>query len=410
MKILVLNSGSSSLKFQLIETSPEQISSNNDRLIARGSVERIGSGEAMVSFDALDRGKTKKACLIPDHKQALEAAFQALQGDHGVINDPKEIEAIGHRVVHGGEYFTAPAALITGQVLTLIEHCIDLAPLHNPPNLKGIYASRQLAPHAQNVAVFDTAFHQTLPQKAFLYGIPYVHYSRDKIRRYGFHGISHRYVSYRFGQLHNSTREAYKLITCHLGNGCSMAAIEHGRSVDTSMGFTPLEGLIMGTRSGSIDPGAVLYLIGRADMSKHEVEVLLNRSSGLYGLSGSSNDMRDLLTDAAGGDERARLAIDVFCYQIKRYIGSYYAAMNGADAIIFTGGIGENSPVVRGLSCEALDALGIKIDTGKNKAAVGTDADISSDDAKTRAWVIPTNEELLIARDTFRTILGIPHH
>lgn len=410
MKILVLNSGSSSLKFQLIETSPEQISANSDRLIARGSVERIGSGEAILTYEVPGVTRSKTSEPVADHTKALESAFKLLQGENGVIHDASEVEAIGHRVVHGGEYFTQPAALITGQVLTLIEHCIDLAPLHNPANLKGIYASRRLAPKAPDVAVFDTAFHQTLPSKAFLYGIPYSYYSRDKIRRYGFHGISHRYVSYRFGTLHNSNRDAFKLITCHLGNGCSVCAIDHGRSVDTSMGFTPLEGLVMGTRSGSIDPGAVLYLIGRSDMSKHEVEVLLNRNSGLYGLSGTSNDMRDLLTDAGTGDPRAKMAIEVFCYQVKRYISMYYGVLNGADAIIFTGGIGENAPAVRWMCCEALQSIGIDVDPDKNRETVSKEADISAGDAKTRVWVVPTNEELLIARDTLRTVLHIEHH
>jgi acetate kinase len=294
-------------------------------------------------------------------------------------------------------------------VVKEIEDSIDLAPLHNPHNLKGYYASRALFPSARHVAVFDTAFHQTLAPHAFLYGLPYVLYSRYRIRRYGFHGTSHRYVSYRFAQIHGRTRRDYKMITCHLGNGCSMCAIDHGRSVDTSMGFTPLEGLLMGTRSGDLDPAALLHIMSHEDLTIREASSLLNKHSGLYGVSGVSNDMRALLAEAARGHERARLAVDMFCYRVKKYLGAYCAVLNGADAVIFTGGIGENAPAIRAQSCEGLEALGIAVDAQANEAAVGTEKDIAASGARTRVWVIPTNEELLIARDTLRTILGIPH-
>ena len=329
-------------------------------MIAKGSVERIGSSEAVVRYTAPGKGSDNFAKPITDHKQAIETAFQCLTGEHGVISSPKEIEAVGHRMVHGGEAFTHPA-LIDDEVVSRIEACFDLAPLHNPHNLKGYFASKQHLPDASHVAVFDTSFHHTMPPKAFLYGIPYAHYKQDKVRRYGFHGVSHRYVSYRFAQLHGTTRDKFKLITCHLGNGCSVAAIDHGRSIDTSMGFTPLEGLLMGTRSGSLDPGVVFYLVGKSDMKLHDVEVMLNRHSGLLGLSGVSNDMRDLIEEAEKGNVRAQLALDVFCYQARRYFGAYLAALNGADAIIFMGGIGENAAFVRNRICENLDQLGDQV-------------------------------------------------
>ncbi|HET8546422.1 MAG TPA: acetate kinase [Bryobacteraceae bacterium] len=409
MRILVLNSGSSSVKFQLIETSPEQIASSSDRMVARGSIERIGSSEALVKYTSCCNGSENFAKPIADHKQAIETAFQSLTGEHGVIGSADEVEAVGHRMVHGGEHFTVPA-VIDEEVVRRIELCFDLAPLHNPHNLKGYFAAKQHLPNASHVAVFDTSFHHTLPPKAFLYGIPYSHYKKDKVRRYGFHGVSHRYVSYRFAQLHGTTRDHYKLITCHLGNGCSMCAIDHGRSVDTSMGFTPLEGLVMGTRSGSLDPGVLFYLVGKSDMSIADVEVMLNRHSGLYGLSGVSNDMRDLLEEADRGNVRAQLAVDVFCYRVKKYFGAYLAALNGADAIIFTGGIGENAAMIRSRVCDQLDGLGVSIDWHKNEGIIdGREGEISTDESRIKVWVIPTNEELVIARDTLRCIFGIPY-
>lgn len=433
MKILVLNCGSSSLKFQLIETTAQLITSNQDRLLSHGSIEKIGSGDSIVAFSAHGETPAKSSRPILTHKDAIQTAFECMGAAPGLVSDLKEIEGVGHRIVHGGEYFKQ-SVVIDDDVVRRIESLIELAPLHNPHNLKGYYASKALLPHAAQVAVFDTAFHQTLPPKAYLYGLPYLYYTRDKIRRYGFHGTSHRYVSYRFAQIHNTTRDAYKLITCHLGNGCSVCAIDRGKSVDTSMGFTPLEGLLMGTRPGDLDAGAVLYLVGRAEMGLHEVDVVLNKNSGMYGISGVSNDMRELEVEAAKGNSRAQMAIDVFCYRVVKYIGAYFAAMNGADALIFAGGIGENAPAIRGQICASLGALGIRLDAKKNDAAVGKEMDISAEatttsgvstnDAAavpasaqessnsatpTRVWVIPTNEELLIARDTLRCILKIPH-
>jgi acetate kinase len=409
MKILVLNCGSSSVKFQLIETTPELIAANQDRLLAHGTVEKIGTDEAIVSCEVTGRAGVKFSREILEHKAAIEAAVGCLTDPSGaVIRHPQEIEGIGHRVVHGGERFTQSALLDEG-VVKQLEDLIDLAPLHNPHNLKGYYASRALFPHARHVAVFDTAFHQTLAPHAFLYGLPYVLYERYRIRRYGFHGTSHRYVSYRFAQLHGRTRQDYKLITCHLGNGCSMCAIDHGKSVDTSMGFTPLEGLLMGTRSGDLDPAALLHVMSHEDLEIREASSLLNKHSGLYGVSGVSNDMRTLLAEAAQGHERARLAINMFCYRAKKYLGAYFAAMNGADAVIFTGGIGENAPAVRAQICDGLSAFGIVLDPARNAAALGAEQDLSAAGATTQVWVIPTNEELLIARDTLRALLGIPH-
>ena len=298
--------------------------------------------------------------------------------------------------------------LIDEEVLQHVREAIELAPLHNPHNLKGYFAARDMLPQARHAAVFDTSFHQTLPRHAFLYGLPHAVYDRHRVRRYGFHGTSHRYVSYRYARMFGKTRQEYKLITCHLGNGCSVCAIDHGRSVDTSMGFTPLEGLLMGTRAGDIDPAAVLHVMAKEELTIHEVSSLLNKHSGLYGLSGISNDMRTLVEQSEKGNDRARMAIDVFCYRAKKYIGAYLATLNGADAVLFTGGIGENAPSVRAQICDRLDALGIVLDPAKNEAARGQACRISGDDSACQVWVIPTNEELLIARDTLRCILGLP--
>jgi acetate kinase len=409
MKILVLNSGSSSLKFQLIETSPEQIENNADRLLAGGSVEKIGTSEAIVTYRVPGRPDSKFIAEILEHQQAVQTALQTMTGaESRVIGSVEEIEGVGHRVVHGGEHFAA-STLIDDEAVRLIEGAIELAPLHNPANLKGYYAARLALPESKHAAVFDTAFHQTLTPRAYLYGLPYILYKRHGIRRYGFHGTSHRYVRYRFAQLHGTAGKQAKLITCHLGNGCSVCAIDGGKSVDTSMGFTPLEGLIMGTRAGDVDTAAVLHVMAKEDLKLYEISSLLNKHSGLYGLSGISNDMRTLLEERERGSERAAETIDVFCYRVKKYFGAYLAALNGADAIVFTGGIGENAPAIRAQICENLDALGIKIDPASNEAAVGKEQRISPEGAATEVWVIPTNEELLIARDTLRCILGIPH-
>ena len=385
MKVLVLNSGSSTVKYQLFETSLELMDANQDRMLTRGIVDRIGEA-------------------VPDHARAVEIALDQLADPRrGVVRKLEEIEAVGHRIVHGGEYFSEPVR-IDESVVARIRECIALAPLHNPHNLSTYESCRRRMPGAAHVAVFDTAFHQTLPPAAYTYGLPFEVCARYKLRRYGFHGTSHRYVALRFAQIHRRPPEDFKLITCHLGNGCSMCAIHRGRSVDTSMGLTPLEGLLMGTRAGDTDPGAALHLMKWERLSVEQMDSLLNHSSGLYGISGVSNDMRTLLESARGGNGRARLAIDVFCYRIRKYIGAYYAALDGADAVVFTAGIGENAPAIRAAACESLEALGIRIDPARNEAALGVEADISVDDAATRVWVIPTNEELLIGRDTVRCI------
>lgn len=407
MKILVLNSGSSSIKFQLIETDAEMIASNSDRVMARGMVERIGTDEATLRLE-IPSGRSKASTgEILDHQTALTKLLNALV-ESSAISDASQVQAVGHRVVHGGERFSH-SVVMDDEVAKAIQECSELAPLHNPHNLRGYYVARKVMPQVPQVAVFDTAFHQTIPPRAYLYGIPYTYYRRYKIRRYGFHGTSHRYVAYRFRQIFGKGREDVNLITCHLGNGCSITAIERGKSIDTSMGFTPLEGLVMGTRSGDLDPAIILYLMSKDELTLHDVSTLLNKFSGLYGLSGESNDMRELLTAISRGDEQAKLALDVYCYRIRHYIGAYCATLGHVDGLIFTGGVGENASLVREQSCERLAELGFQIDPAKNREVVAKEAEISTQSSRSRVWVIPTNEELLIARDTFRAVRGIPH-
>ncbi len=407
MKILVLNSGSSSIKFQLIDTDADMIAANTDRVIAKGIVERIGTDEASMRLEAPPTRCKGYTGEILDHQTALLKVLSGL-ADCGVISDPSQIQAVGHRVVHGGEHF-ASSMIIDDEVAHAIQQCCELAPLHNPHNLRGYYVARKVMPQVPQVAVFDTAFHQTIPPRAYLYGIPYTYYRRYKIRRYGFHGTSHRYVAFRFRQIYGKGREDSNLITCHLGNGCSITAIERGKSVDTSMGFTPLEGLVMGTRSGDLDPAIILYLMSKDELTLHDVSTLLNKFSGLYGLSGESNDMRELLAAVAKGDEQAKLALDVYCYRIRRYIGAYTAVLGHVDGLIFTGGVGENAALVREKSCERLSELGYQIDPARNREAAGKEAEISPPTSHVKIWVIPTNEELLIARDTFRAVRGLPY-
>jgi acetate kinase len=408
MHILVLNVGSSSIKFQLIDTDGPAIAAAKDRRLARGQIERIG-GEAVVTLAANDDHSTKTTAAIRDHAAAVEHIITWLtsQASGVPISSVAEIEAVGHRVVHGGERFSH-SMRIDDDVWRELEELIELAPLHNPHNLRGITAARAvLGPGVPQVAVFDTAFHHTLPETAFVYGIPYQLYRRYRVRRYGFHGTSHRYIAYRYRQLTQKSREETKIITLHLGNGASACAIVGGRSIDTSMGFTPLEGLVMGTRSGDLDPAILDFISAKEGLSLREVDSLLNKQSGLLGVSGLTADMRELLAEEAEhGDRRARLAIDLFCYRVKKYIGSYLAAMNGADAIVFAGGIGENSPDVRARICQDLDWLGIDVDETRNRANVGTEGRIDRDGSRVNLWAIPTDEELLIARDTWRVVSG----
>ncbi len=411
MNVLVLNCGSSSVKFQLIATDLEQIAGNSDRRLARGVIERIG-GEAIITLHAEGREAQRSTAPLRDTRAAVELIIRWACSENAGIDTVKsvaDVHAIGHRVVHGGEHFTH-SVLITDEVLRGIEDCIDLAPLHNPANIKGIAAAREVfgigLPQA---AVFDTAFHQTLPDRAYLYALPYQLYRRHRIRRYGFHGTSHRYVAYRYRQLLNIAREETNVITLHLGNGCSAAAIRAGDSIDTSMGLTPLEGLVMGTRSGDLDPAIIDFVSAKEGLSAQEVETLLNKQSGLIGISGLTNDMRELLAEAHEHDDRrARLAVEIFCYRARKYIGAYLAAMNGADAIVFTGGIGENSAEVRALICDGLQWMGLELDEERNSARTnGGEGVISRDGSKLAAYVIPTDEELLIARDTVRCVRGV---
>ena len=412
MNVLVLNCGSSSVKFQLIATDLEQIAADTDRRLARGNIERLG-GEAIVTLEATGREPERSTATLRDTRAAVEFIIRwACAAETGLaeIGSVADIHAVGHRVVHGGERFTH-SVLITDDVLRGIEDCIELAPLHNPTNIKGILAARDVfGSGLPAVAVFDTAFHQTLPEHAYLYALPYQLYRRHRIRRYGFHGTSHRYVAYRYRQLRGIARENTNVITLHLGNGCSIAAIRAGDSVDTSMGFTPLEGLVMGTRSGDLDPAIVDFVAAKEGLTSQQVETLLNKQSGLLGISGLTNDMRELLAEAKeNNDRRARLAIEIFCYRARKYIGAFLAAVGGADAIVFTGGIGENSSEIRAKICGELEWLGVKLDGERNALHHdGREGLISADDSELAVYVVPTDEELLIARDTVRVVRGAP--
>jgi len=410
MNVLVLNAGSSSLKFQLIRTGPAQMGAEHEVKLARGVIDRIG-GAALLSLQ-FDGGSHYRATApVPDHAAALEQVLRWLTTPPDgvpVIASLADIDAVGHRVVHGGEHFRR-SMLISEEVRRQIEDMIELAPLHNPHNLSAIQAARTaLGEGVPQVAVFDTAFHHTLPDHAYLYAIPYSLYRRHGVRRYGFHGTSHRYVAHRYWRLTGASREHSRLITLHLGNGCSACAISGGASIDTSMGFTPLEGLVMGTRSGDIDPAIVEFIAHKEGLRLAEVDGLLNKQSGLLGISGLTNDMRDLLAEATEHDDRrASLAIRIFAYRARKYIGAYLAAMGGADAIVFTGGIGENSPRVRAMICDGLQWMGLVLDANSNESlAGGLEGRISTAESRLGAWVIPTDEELLIARDTARIVSG----
>ena len=401
MNILVLNCGSSSVKYQLIEVEAQ-------RTLARGSIDRIGMDGAMLTNIRHDGDEIKITGEIVDHISAIEYILAVLLSrNHGVINEKSDIQAIGHRVVHGGETFTS-SVLITDDVIKGIRNNFEIAPLHNPHNLRGINACQVSLPGTPQVAVFDTAFHQQMPRRAFLYGIPYSLYTQYKIRRYGFHGMSHRYVSERAATLLKKDIASLKLITCHLGNGCSMAAVDGGVSIDTTMGFTPLEGLLMGTRSGDIDSSVILYIIAKEGINIAEANTLLNKHSGLQGVSGVSSDMREILKEVANNDRKAQFAFELFCYRIRKYIGAYAAAMGGVDGIIFTGGIGENSPEVRQESCKDLGFLGVNVDGGLNTSP-DKEKIISSDGSKVKVLVIPTNEELVIALDTMKIVTEMKH-
>ncbi len=400
--ILVLNCGSSSVKYQLIEAEA-------GRTLARGSVERIGMSGATLSNRRHDGDEIKIAGEIVDHTVAIEYILAVLLSrNHGVISGKSEIQAVGHRVVHGGETYSG-SVLITDEVIKTLRDFIDLAPLHNPHNLRGIFACQIQLPGVPQVAVFDTAFHQKMPKKAYLYGIPYSLYSQYKIRRYGFHGTSHRYVAGRAASFLKRDLASLKIITCHLGNGCSMAAVDGGVSVDTTMGFTPLEGLLMGTRSGDIDSSVILYIMGKEGLTLSEATTLLNKHSGLQGISGVSSDMREIVAEMKNGDKKATYAFDVFAYRVKKYIGAYAAAMGGLDAVVFTGGIGENSPDVRRACSNGLEIFGIEYDEARNTSG-DKEKRFSKDSSRVQLLVIPTNEELVIAMDTMEIVKkgGLP--
>jgi len=406
MKVLVVNCGSSSVKFQLVETDAKSAPAGTDRALAKGLVENVG-GTAVLKFEVPGRKPVKDTAEILEHKVAVERILDFLtHGENGILRDRRDIDAVGHRVVHGGERFKA-SALITDDVLEGIEACFDMAPLHNPPNVRGYKAVKAVLPDVPQVAVFDTSFHQTMPPEAYVYGLPYVLYERHAIRRYGFHGTSHRFVSARLAALlgRRADDPNLRLITCHLGNGCSVAAIRGGRSVDTSMGFTPLEGLVMGTRSGDVDPAALLHAVAREEIGAAEVNALLNKHSGLLGISGVSNDMRALL-EAEAQNPRARLAVDVFCYRLRKYVAAYMGVLGGIDGLAFAGGIGENAPAIRARTLAGLEGLGVRVDESANAAVFGSEAEISAAGANARVFVVPTNEELLIARDTCAIVSG----
>lgn len=413
MNVLVLNCGSSTIKFQIIETDLDLIARDADRCLARGIIERIG-GQALITLEAIGHPRDKHAEPLRDHRAAIDYILRWIVSAASRIDQISslaDIHAVGHRVVHGGEHFRK-SVRVDRQVYEAIADCIELAPLHNPGNLRGIRAATELlGTGVPQVAVFDTSFHATMPDTSYLYGIPYQYYRRYKIRRYGFHGTSHRYLVYRYARLLERERDQITIITLHLGNGCSACAIKEGYSVNTSMGFTPLEGLIMGTRCGDIDPSLVEFLATNEGMSLNEIDSLLNKQSGLLGISGLTGDMRELLEEEAENDDRrARLAITMFAQRVRHYIGAYYAELGGADAVVFSGGIGQNAPSVRSRIAEGLDSLGLILDEERNARAVqAAISEISTGDSKLKAYVIPTNEELLIARDTCRVVSGAPH-
>ncbi len=410
MNVLVLNVGSATLKFQVVVTDEDAIASDHDRALIRGQIERIG-GEAVVTVRSIDGTTRTYTADMRDLRAAVEwlvAFVTSAEGATG-LTSRADLHAVGHRVVHGGERFQE-SVRVTDDVVRGIEAMIELAPLHNPHNLRGIDAARAaLGEGVPQVAVFDTAFHHTLPEHAYLYAIPYPLYRRHKVRRYGFHGTSHRSIAWRWRQLTKRERTDVRIVTLHLGNGCSACAIQHGRSIDTSMGFTPLEGLVMGTRSGDVDAAMLDYIAGKEGLTLPQVEALLNKQSGLLGISGLTNDMRDLLAEAHEHDDRrARLAIEIFCYRARKYIGSYLAALGGADAVVFAGGIGENAAEIRANICDGLQWAGLTVDPAANAQLVGgREGRFSAEGSTLEAWVVPTDEELLIARDTFRVVQGI---
>ena len=396
MKILVINCGSSSLKYQILEMTTET-------LLCKGLVEKIGIAGSTITHEKIGENKLVLECAMKDHKDAIEQVLQVIRDkEYGVVKSMDEIGAVGHRIGHGGERYNR-SVIVTDDVIKAITDCIPLAPLHNPANLLGISACQSLMPGTPNVAVFDTAFHQTMPPESYIYAIPYEYYKKYGISRYGFHGTSHKYVAEKASQMLNINLDDLKIITCHLGNGASVSAIKRGKCIDTSMGFTPLEGLVMGTRSGDIDPAIVTYIREKENLPQGKVNEILNKRSGMLGISGVSSDFRDIEAAVAEGNERAALALKVFAHKVKFYIGAYIAEMNGVDAIVFTAGVGENDVTMREVICNEMGNLGIKLDLVKNKVR-GKETIISMDDSKVKILLVPTNEELMIARDTLKLV------
>lgn len=394
MNVLVVNCGSSSLKYQLIDM-------DNEAVLAKGQFEKIGAEDAIFTHKRPDAEKLERVEPILDHKQALKILLDILvDAEFGVISSMDEIDAVGHRVVHGAEKF-ADSVLITPAVMEALEECAKIAPLHNPPNIQGIEACEAIMPKVPQVAVFDTAFHQTMPAEAFLYGLPYEAYTELGVRRYGFHGTSHKYVAQRVAELMGKHMSDLRIISCHLGNGSSVSAIKAGRSIDTSMGFTPLSGLIMGTRCGDIDPAIVPFLMDKWDMTYHEIDAIMNKKSGVLGISGVSNDFRVIEEAAEEGNKRAQLALDMFHYKVRSTIGAYAAVMGGVDVIVFTAGIGENGIGNRDAICNGLEYLGTRLDRERNNVR-GKETEISVEGSKVKIFIVPTNEEIMIARDTKR--------
>jgi acetate kinase len=393
MKILVLNSGSSSIKFQLLEM-PEEIN------IASGMIDRIGTEQSLIKISSHKTVFEDKR-PISDHEEGVRAIIDSLQNPkYAIISDTEEISGVGHRIVHGGEKFST-SVIINQEILCDLESCNDLAPLHNPANIKGVVAAQNLLPHAVQCGTLDTAFHQTMPEKAYMYALPYEYYTEYKVRKYGFHGSSHRYVSQMAAEVAGKDYNSSKIIVCHLGNGSSIAAVKNGKSVDTSMGLTPLEGLMMGTRCGDLDLGAALFIMRKEQLTVDEMDTILNKKSGFVGITGFSSDMRDIKQAAQEGNERAQLVLDMLSYRVKKYIGSYAAAMEGVDIIAFTGGIGENNVDLREKVCEGLAFLGVNIDLDANKNIQHDHAIITSKSSQVTAMVVKTNEEIIIARDTY---------
>lgn len=400
MIILVLNCGSSSIKYQVID----MVSPRENTLLAKGLVERIGIEGGIITHKPVDKLRKEITTDIPNHTKGIDLIFQAITDpESGVIKSLDDIKAVGHRVAHGGDFF-AESALVTDEVIAKIEALVELAPLHNPANLKGVYAVRELCPNIPQVVCFDTSFHQSMPPRSYIYGLPYKYYEKYRVRRYGFHGTSHKFVAQRGCELAGLDFNTAKVVTCHIGNGASIAAVDGGRSVDTSMGFTPVDGLLMGTRCGEVDPGALTYIAEKEHMSGNEIWGMINKQAGVLGITGLSSDMRDVESAAAEGNERARLALDVYYYRVKKYVGAYAAAMGGLDLVVFTGGVGENDPSLREYVCSNMEFLGLEFDPQINAGLRGKDTILTKPSSRVKAALITTNEELVIATDTFNIV------